>query len=296
MRLEGPMLLRRKFLIVAALLMGTALASYLGWHPIRTHSPSDPSAVDLVSAYASTGGGGSFPAAQFLQAPAGGMAQYGYAMQQSSSSAQTLQALSDWNAYVNFRGEWSMTTVAVERLALADWTARQAGVPTITPEQLAAAATNLINNRLATMTAQQQGDLFDQMMVEVTPKLAWGLNGYFPHATATQNVDGTWSVTISPTPFSNRKADYQIIAPGMVSSYTNFYPGEAMLVAYSVAAADMGFGADFVSKVKNGIGDMTGLDMANRSLFGEQGYLRRRPLNTFLTEAAMSQLFSELGF
>lgn len=270
-------------------------AGYFGWRSTRHHGLETPPA-DLGHVFAAVTGGSSVPAAQLLQAPDGGMAQYGYAMQQSTSLSQTLQALSEWNSYVTFRAGWGTTAALVERLATADWNARLAGSPTITPEQLAAAATNLINNKLSTMTAQQQIDLFHQMMVEITPKASWGLNSYFPHATATQNADGTWRVTISPTPFSNRKVTYQTIVPGMVSSSTNFYPGEAMLVAYSVASTDVGFGEDFVSRVKKTIGDMTGLDMTNRNLFGEQGYLRRRPLNTFLTEPAMSQFYYELGF
>lgn len=270
-------------------------AGYFAWRSTRHHGwetiPAEPGHV-----FAAGTGGGSVPAAQWLQAPDGGMGQYGYAMQQSASPSQTLQALSEWNSYVTFRAGWGMTTALVERLATADWNARVAGSPTITPEQLAAAATNLINNKLSTMTAQQQEDLFQQNMVEVTPKTTWGLNSYFPHATASQNTDGTWRVTISPTAFSKRKAIYQTLAPGMVSSSTNLYPGEAMLVAYSVASADMGFGEDVESKVKKKIGDMTGLDMTNRNLYGEQGYVRRRPLNTFLTEPAMSQFYYDLGF
>jgi len=224
------------------------------------------------------------------------MAQYGYAMQQATSSSQTLQALADWNTYVSSRTQWGLSSTLVSRLAAADWKARGAGSPTITPEQLAAAATRLINARLATMTAEQQQQGFKRMMREVTPKGNLALNPLVSYMSATRQSDGRWTVTISPPGFSRRKSVFAQFAPGMVSRSENFYPGEAMLVSYSLASEDMGYGLDFQAMIKKRIGDLTGLDMGSRSLYGENGYFVRRPLNTFLTEEAISQYFFELGF
>lgn len=53
----------------------------------------------VSSVFAATAG--DFPAAQFLQATDGGMAQYGYALEQSTSPSATLQALAEWNSHVN---------------------------------------------------------------------------------------------------------------------------------------------------------------------------------------------------
>jgi hypothetical protein len=241
------------------------------------------------------GGVTSYPAAQFLQATDGGMAQYGYSMQQSSSPSQSLQAIADWNSYITSRSEWGLTTTLIDRLAVADWNARQAGSPTITAAQLATAATDLINAKLATMTTTQIEEGARQMYSEMTPKGRYGLNQRFPYASA-QKVGGRWTVTIEPEAFSEKKTDFATWAPGMVSSSANFYPAEASLVAYAVASGDPGYGSEFLTDLRKDISDLTGLDMSQRALFGENGYGRRRPLNTFLTEPAMSQFFSALGF
>jgi len=82
----------------------------------------------------------------------------------------------------------------------------------------------------------------------------------------------------------------------MVSASANFYPAEAMIVAYSVATWDMGYDNAFIVKMKKAISDYTGLDLSNRYLFGESGCLVRRPINTFLTKQALGQFYSDLGF
>ena len=92
------------------------------------------------------------------------------------------------------------------------------------------------------------------------------------------------------------KANMNSMAPGMFTTSANFYPGEAMLVAYSVATWDMGYGDGYTTKMKQRLSDLTGLDMTNQSLFGQNGYLIRRPIRTFLTDAAISQFFTDLGF
>ncbi len=243
-------------------------------------------------------GGGEFSAASYLQASDGGMAQFGVRLQQSASPSETLQTLSDWNSYVVSRSEWGLglTAPLLDRLATADWNARKAGSPQITAEQLATAVTNLINARLASMTAEQQVALFWAMMTELTPKGRLGLNQKEDYVSAVKQGDGRWTVTISSAAFAGGKATFSQWAPGMVSNSTNFYPGEAILVFYFLASGDTGFGGDFSSKVRKALTDLTGLDMANRYLYGERGYLVRRPLQTFLTEQAMGQLFGELGF
>ncbi|MGH9778114.1 MAG: hypothetical protein ACRD5I_06850 [Candidatus Acidiferrales bacterium] len=274
-------------MLLLALAIIALAAFFLLWSGVPKHT-SAPSVALAASE--------PFAAAQYLQASPGGMAQYGYAMQQSSSSSATLQALSNWNGYINPRSQWSLSGTLLTRLALADWNARQTGPPQVTPQQLADAATRLINARLASMTAQQQADGFKRMMVEVTPKGALGINPDNPYISATRQSDGRWTVTVSPEMFSKRKAVLSKLAPGMLSASTNFYPGEAILVCYSVASDDLGFGGDFEPKVKKVLTDATGLDMTNRSLYGENGYLFRRPLNTSLTDGAVSLFLSDLGF
>lgn len=249
----------------------------------------------LTSHALAASGGGSYPAAQYLQTTDGGMAQYGYAQQQSTSLSQTLQATADWNSYITSRSQWGLTATLIDRLAVADWNARQAGSPTITAAQLATTATNLINQKLATMTTAQIEEGAQQMYTELTPKGRYGLNQPYPHASA-QKISGVWRVTIAPEAFSETKADFAALAPGMVSSSANFYPGEAVMVAYAVASGDPGYGSQFITDSKRNIADLTGLDMSQRYLFGENGYQFRRPLETFLTETAMNQFFSELGF
>ena len=235
-------------------------------------------------------------AAQSFQNPDGGMAQFAYSMQQSTSPSATLQALAEWNSYISSRSQWSMSSTLCTRLATADWNARQSGSPTISPEQLAAAATNLINNKLATLTAQEQREGFRRMMAEVTPEGALGLNNIVPYITGTEQPDGRWVVSVSPSGFTTRKTEFAQLAPGSVTNSTNFYPGEAMVIFYSLASGDYGFGLERETISKNLLANLTGLDMSTRNLYGEHGYLFRRPLNTFLTEQAMSQVFSEVGF
>jgi len=231
-----------------------------------------------------------------LQSSNGGMAQYGTAMQGSQSSSATLQALSNWNTYVASRSGWSMSSTLLSRLATADWNARQAGAPTLTAQQLATAATDLINNQLKTMTAAQQNALFAACFSVQTPKGKIGLNPNYPYISGSQNGSGQWTVTVQPTAFSSRKTDFATLAPGMVSSYSNFYPGEAMLVVYSVATWDTGYGSGFIPKATQRIADLTGLSTAGLRLYGDNGYLIRRPIAQFVSSTSLSQFFTELGF
>jgi hypothetical protein len=231
-----------------------------------------------------------------LQSPSGGMAQYGQGLLTSTSSQATLQVLSSWNSYINSRCNWTISAANVSRLATADWNARRAGSPTITAQQLANAANHLIHNQLATMTAVQQQTLFSQMMTTSTPKGNIGLNPNYPFATGSKNADGTFTITVQAAAFSDMKTNLLSMAPGMFTSSANFYPGEAMMVAYSVATWDMGYGSAYVTKLKQRLGDLTDIDMTNQSLYGQNGYLIRRPVTTFLTDAAISQFFTNLGF
>ncbi len=231
-----------------------------------------------------------------LQSSNGGMAQYGAAMQTSPSSSATLATLSNWNTYVASRSGWSISSTLLSRLATADWNARHAGAPTLTAQQLATAATQLINNQLNTMTTAQQNALFAACFSVQTPKGKIGLNPNYPYISASQNASGQWSATVQPSAFSSRKTDFATLAPGMVSSSANFYPGEAMLVAYSVATWDMGYGNGFVSKATQRISDLTGLSTTGLVLYGDNGYLIRRPIAQFVTATALSQFFTQLGF
>lgn len=242
--------------------------------------------------------GGSFPAAQYLQDPVDGVAQYGLAMQQSTSSTATQQAISNWNTYITGRSEYGLglSTTLISRLSTADWNARVAGPSQITAQRLADATNQLIGAQLAAMSAAQQQALFQTMLAEATPKMTLVLNQVNPYVSASQNPDGTWVVTVSAGIFSDRKDFLQQQAPGMMSSSANFYPGEAVLVFYSVVSDDLGYGGNFASSMKKALQDFTGLDMTNRFLYGDHGYFRRRPLTTFLTGQAMSQLYSALGF
>ena len=211
-----------------------------------------------------------------LQSPKGGMAQYGIALQNSTSQQATLQALSDWNSYINGRCNWMLSAAMLKGLATADWNARHAGPPTITADKLASAANHLIRNQLASMTAAQQQALFSQMFKTSIPKGNLGLNPNFKYATGSRKPDGKFTLTIEPGAFSDMKADMGSIVPGMFSTSTNFYPGEAMMVAYSVATWDMGYGDSYVTRVKQRLADLTGMDMTDKSLYGEEGYLIRR--------------------
>src|SRR5438094_132277 len=56
-------------------------------------------------------------AAAVLGDPNGGVGPYGAAMQTSSSSAATYQAVNNWNSYVQSRSGWVMSSTSVNRLA-----------------------------------------------------------------------------------------------------------------------------------------------------------------------------------
>jgi hypothetical protein len=245
---------------------------------------------------------GTFDAAKALQDTSGGMAQYGYAIQQATDFTTDFQAVSNWNTYIASRSSWSMSSTISSRLANADWNARQAGSPTITAQQLANAINHLINSVLGTMTASQQLSLLRQNMGVPTPKGLWSLvpdnpnYGGASYVSATQNPGGTWTVTISPDLFSRRKAFFQKYAPGMVSSPSNLYPAEAMLVTYSLVTDDKGYNDSTISSLKAWIGDATGVDMTNQQLYGPSGYFARRPLGLFFTDATLGQFFADLGF
>jgi hypothetical protein len=189
-----------------------------------------------------------------------------------------------------------LTATLLDRLATAEWSRHQSGMQTITPEQLANATATLINSKLAAMTAQEQQAMYEAMMSVITIKGKHGLNAELSYITATQGPDGKWTVAVNPLAFSERKLFYQQNSPGMVSSGTNFYPGEAVLVFYSLLAGDVGFGGVYPDLCRHSVQDMTAVDMTNNYLFGEQGYLYRRPLSTFLTEQAVGNWFSALGF
>jgi hypothetical protein len=233
-----------------------------------------------------------------LQNSTGGMATYGYSLQNSTGLSQTQKACSDWNAYILTRSQWSMSTTLISRLANADWGARQAGAPTITSQNLANATNHLLANAMSGMTASQQQAAWKNIAMIQTPKGNLSLNYKYPFVSAVKGSDGRWQVTISASAFTQRKQDFKNLAPGMLNatSATTFYPADAMLVFYSVATADMGFGGTFTSRAKSQLASMTGLDMTTKYLFGETGYLVRRPCSTYLTQEAMSQFFSDLGF
>ncbi len=283
------MTLRRLGSVVAFTLAGAlAIAFALFW------SQRNPKKQVVHAALSST----TFNAAQSLQDTSGGMAPYGYGMQQATSLSADTQAIANWNTYISSRCSWSMSATVYTRLANGDWNARQAGPPSISSQQLANAVNHLINSVLSTMTASQQISLFKQNDALTTPKGTMGLQAEIPinYISANQNADGTWTVTVSPDIFSVRKSFFQSYAPGMVTSSPNFYPAEAMLVTYSLAAGDRGFGDSYVSRAKTLISDLSGLDMTNAKLFGPSGYLNRRPLDVFFTDATLAQFFSDLGF
>jgi hypothetical protein len=240
--------------------------------------------------------GGNLSPQALIVATNGGMAPYATAIQNSTSSSSTLTAVTNFNSYISGRCGWSLTSTNVSRLASADWSARSAGPPRITAQQLATAATALINNKLSTMTAAQQKALVINNASVHTPKGTLGLNPRVTYASVVQNSDGTFTVTISPDAFAGRKLDFQSLASSMVSSGTNFYPAEGIVVTYSVASGDMGFGNDYVTAMRTRLGNLTGLNLSNSALYGDQGYMIRRPLQTFLTDAAVNQFFAALGF
>lgn len=231
---------------------------------------------------------------QSLTTSTGGMAQYGAQELSSTSASSELQVVTNWNNYINARSGWSLSSTELNRLANADYNARQAGQPTITPQQLANAANLLINSTLSTMSASQQQALFNQNVQITVPNGQYGMNAPDPNVSATQNSNGTWIVTVSANEFIQRKTFFQTYAPSMVSSSQNFYPGEAIMAVYSLAADDMGYDDNYISSastmVRNASGSFVSL------LYGTNGYLSRRPLTTFLTTANVDQFFSNIGF
>lgn len=234
----------------------------------------------------------------------GGMAQYAESEQTSTSLSSTQQAVTNWNNYVSERTGWYFSSSEVTTIADADWNARQAGSPAVNASQLATAANQLIANTLAQMNASQQDSLFSQYAFVSTPNggdptvASAGVsytNWPDPDVSVTQNSNGTWTVTVSPDEFSSLKSFFQQYAPGMMSSGSDFYPGEAMIVFYSAATADRGYGGSFTSDMSQIYAAMTGLSPGSYP-FGGSGYISRRPLSTFLTQTNISQLFSSLGF
>ncbi len=227
----------------------------------------------------------------------GGMAQYGAAELSSTSASSDLQAMTNWNNYINARCAWSLSSSDLSRLATADYSARQTGTPTITPQQLASAITSVINSTLSTMSASQQQSLFNQYASIAVPNIGqFGLNTADPNVSAIQNGNGTWTISVAPAEFGGRKSFFQQYAPDMVSSSSNFYPGEAVMVMYSLATGDMGYDDSFISSATQLVGNATGVSMSGQLLYGDNGYMIRRPLHTFLTESNISQFFSNLGF
>lgn len=224
------------------------------------------------------------------------MAQYGIAELGSTSSSSDLQAMTNWNNYINARCGWSFSSSDLNRLATADYNARQSGSPTITPQQLANAITSIVNSTLSTMSASQQQALLIQNLSISVPNGTFALNATDPNVSATQNGNGMWTVSVNAAEFSGRKSFFKQYAPGMVSSPSNFYPGEALMVTYSLATGDMGYDNTFISSATQLVGNATGVNMSNQLLYGDNGYMIRRPLHTLLTEANISQFFSSLGF
>lgn len=143
---------------------------------------------------------------------------------------------------------------------------------------------------------QQQQTIFEENVTIAVPNSQFGLNTPDSNVSATENANGTWTVSVSAAEFTQRKSFYQTYAPSMVSSYSNFYPGEAVMVTYSLATGDMGYDNAFISGAKELVGNATGVSMNSQFLYGDSGYLLRRPLHTFLTETNISQFFSDLGF
>ncbi len=229
-----------------------------------------------------------------LQDASGGMAQYGSAVLNSTSESADLSALTNWNSYINARCGWSLSSSDLSRLANADWNARQAGSPQITPQQLASAATAIINSTLSTMSASQQQALLNESTAISVPDGIYGMNAPDPNVSVSENSNGAWTVAVGANDFSQRKAFFQTYAPGMVTSSSNFYPDEAIIVTYSLAAGDLGYDNSYISGVTQFVENQTGSYV--QLLYGTDGYLIRRPLSTFLTEANIGQFFSDLGF
>lgn len=226
----------------------------------------------------------------------GGMAQYGAAELSSTSSSSDLQALTNWNNYVNARSGWSLSSADLSRLANADYTARHAGSPTITAQQLTNAAVSIVNATLSTMSASQQQTVFNQYFSIATPNGQLILNAEDPNISATQNSGGAVSISASSAEYSGRKSFFQTYAPAMVSSSSNFYPGEAVMVTYTLATGDLGYDNSYITTETQQIANLTGASMSGKLLFGDNGYMIRRPIHTFLSESNISQFFSNLGF
>lgn len=224
----------------------------------------------------------------------GGMAQYGAGELASTSASSDLQVMTNWNNYINARSGWSLSSTDLSRLANADYNARQAGQPTITAQELANSITSVINSTLSTMSASQQQALFNENTSITVPNGQYGMNQPDANVSATQNGNGTWTVTVSANEFSQRKTFFQTYAPGMVSNYSNFYPGEAIMVTYSLASGDLGYDNNYISSTTQFVENATGSYV--QLLYGANGYLIRRPMGTFLSTTNVEQLFSDLGF
>jgi hypothetical protein len=226
----------------------------------------------------------------------GGMAQYAVAEEDSASQTASVQAVSNWNGYLDGRTGWDFSSSDVTTIGDADWNARQAGSPTITSQQIAGAVTQIINSTLATMSASQQQGMFDEYTSVSTPLAGTFVpNWADPYVSVTQNTNGAFSVSVSANQFSSLKSFFQQYAPGMMSSGPDFYPGEAMIVVYTAATCDRGYGSNFTSEMGNLYSEATGLAHGSYA-FGDTGYVCKRPLNDFLSESNVSQLFSDLGF
>jgi hypothetical protein len=146
------------------------------------------------------------------------------------------------------------------------------------------------------MSGSQQQSLYAQYAAITVPNGYFAPNATDPNITATQNQYGTWTVSVSPNEFSDLKAFFQQNAPGMMSSGSNFYPAEAVMVAYAAATGDRGYDTAYVNSMKSMIGATTGVDMTNQVLFGDHGYMVRRPMVFFFTESNLNQFFTSLGF
>jgi hypothetical protein len=236
-----------------------------------------------------------------FQNRSGGVAQYAYSLARSQSLSQTTQALTSWNSYIAGRSQWSLSASLITRLANADWNARQGHSPFVTSQQLANATDALLANITSTMTPAQEQAAWQRMTTVDTPNGRLGVNYKYPYVTVAPgpNPSASWVVAISSEAFTARKQDFINLGGSATfssSSTTAFYPAEAMVVFYSVASGDMGYGGNFIANMSQQLASMTGLNMTGQYLFGDQGYLVRRPLSTYLTSQVMAQFFTALGF
>lgn len=279
----------RRIVVIAAFVLAIGIGIFLG-----SKWPTKRGTEQIV--FANLQVGPAFNAAVSVQGANGGMAQYGIAMQQASTLTATQQALTSWNTYVGSRSGWTMSSPAASRLANADYNARQSGPPAITAQQLAGAASHLINAVLQNLSPGQAQALFRGTCVVNTPKGTWGPCPNYPYVSIAVSSAGTYSATVSPDAFARRKSEFLSFSGQMVSSSTNFYPAEGVMVLYSIASWDMGYDNNFITRAKQGISDLTGVDMTNQALYGDNGYLVRRPLSLFLTDQNLSQFYADLGF